>query len=574
MAEVFENEDLDDNQKKKLEYLFTKNYPVLTSEKRLDAIAKDLVWHFNDRGYQGKAMFVAIDKPTAVRMHALVMKYIPQYKEELNRKIKDAVDDQERLQLQRKFDLVSRTEVCVVVSGEQNEVDKFRKLGLDIEPHRKNMLERDLEKEFKDPENDFRLAIVCAMWITGFDAQCVSTVYLDKPIKGHTLMQTIARANRVYDDEKENGLIVDYGNVYKQLEQAYSIYGEGSKGKGRVKTGERPVEQLEELAGELESALVKVNDHLNEVNFSIDKIINAKGMERLAMIEEGKNAVCLNQKTRTTFETLTRAFFRKFKALYPEKQVFPFVEQNRALDALYGALNQSVKGADITSFIRELQEVVNENITLKKEKENTTERLIDLTNLDFEKLRAAFAKAPKKNTLTYNMQQAIEKKLNRMIQENPLRMEFLDRYQEIIEEYNSGKDFEGTVKVAQELIDFIEELSDEEKRVVSENVENQEVLAIYDLLKQGKSLDSKEMKAVKKVAAKTLFSLKDVLDKEHWREKVKLTSEVKSRIRTNLFHLPQESYPDSEIDQRKDKIYQHVYSSYFGGGNSVYKQSA
>ena len=133
MAEVFENEDLDDNQKKKLEYLFTKNYPVLTSEKRLDAIAKDLVWHFNDRGYQGKAMFVAIDKPTAVRMHALVMKYIPQYKEELNRKIKDAVDDQARLQLQRKFDLVSRTEVCVVVSGEQNEVDKFRKLGLDIE---------------------------------------------------------------------------------------------------------------------------------------------------------------------------------------------------------------------------------------------------------------------------------------------------------------------------------------------------------------------------------------------------------------------------------------------------------
>lgn len=172
------------------------------------------------------------------------------------------------------------------------------------------------------------------------------------------------------------------------------------------------------------------------------------------------------------------------------------------------------------------------------------------------------------------MQQAIEKKLDRMIQENPLRMEFLDRYQEIIEEYNSGKDFEGTVKVALELIDFIEELTNEEKRVVSENVQIQEVLAIYDLLKQGKNLDPKEMKAVKKVAAKTLSSLKDVLDKEHWREKVKLTSEVKSRIRTNLFHLPQESYPDSEIDQRKDKIYQHVYSSYFGGGNSVYKQSA
>ena len=95
-------------------------------------------------------------------------------------------------------------------------------MDLDIEVHRKKMVERNLEKEFKDPDNPFRLAIVCAMWITGFDAQCVSTVYLDKPIKGHTLMQTIARANRVYDDEKENGLIVDYGNVYEQLEKAYS----------------------------------------------------------------------------------------------------------------------------------------------------------------------------------------------------------------------------------------------------------------------------------------------------------------------------------------------------------------
>ena len=178
-------------------------------------------------------------------------------------------------------------------------------------------------------------------------------------------MQTIARANRVYDDEKENGLIVDYGNVYKQLEQAYSIYGEGSKGSGGTKTGERPVEKLEELAAELEDAITKVNDHLQELNFSLDKIITANGMERLAMIEEGKNAISLNQKTRTKFEALTRVFFRKFKALYPEKQVFPFVEQNRALDALYGALNQSVKGADITSFIKELQDVVNENITLE-----------------------------------------------------------------------------------------------------------------------------------------------------------------------------------------------------------------
>src|SRR5690606_23582845 len=156
----------------------------------------------------------------------------PIFLQELDQRINECRDEQEEQELRRKFNRIAETEVCVVVSAEQNEVDKFRKMNLDIATHRKKMVERNLEKEFKDPENPFRLAIVCAMWITGFDAQCVSTVYLDKPLKGHTLMQTIARANRVYDDEKENGLIVDYGNVHTQLEKAYLIYGEGSKGSG------------------------------------------------------------------------------------------------------------------------------------------------------------------------------------------------------------------------------------------------------------------------------------------------------------------------------------------------------
>ena len=184
MAEILEDENLDEDQQKKLAYLFQKNYPILTSEPRLDAIAKDLVWHFNERGYQGKAMYVALDKPTAVRMHKLVMKYWPDYLKELEGRIKNAADQQEAQELQRKYDKVAETEVCVVVSGEQNEVDKFRKMDLDIEVHRKKMVERNLEKEFKDEDNPFRFAIVCAMWITGFDAPCVSTVYLDKPIKG------------------------------------------------------------------------------------------------------------------------------------------------------------------------------------------------------------------------------------------------------------------------------------------------------------------------------------------------------------------------------------------------------
>ena len=232
MAEIIKSEDLDDDQQHKLARLFKKDYPILTAEKRLRAIAKDLVWHFNERGYQGKAMFVALDKPTAVRIYDYVLEYWGEYLIQLQGNIATAEDQQQQLERQQHFNRVQETEVCVVVSPEQNEIQKFKDMGLDIERHREKMVQRNLEKEFKDANNPFRLVIVCAMWITGFDVPCVSTVYLDKPIGGHALMQTIARANRVYDDEKENGLVVDYGNVYEQLKKAYLTYGGGTGGGG------------------------------------------------------------------------------------------------------------------------------------------------------------------------------------------------------------------------------------------------------------------------------------------------------------------------------------------------------
>ena len=576
MAEILENENLDEDQQKKLAYLFQKNYPILTSEPRLDAIAKDLVWHFNERGYQGKAMYVALDKPTAVRMHKLVMKYWPEYLKELEGRIKHAADQQEVQELQRKYDKVAETEVCVVVSGEQNEVDKFRKMDLDIEVHRKKMVERNLEKEFKDPENPFRLAIVCAMWITGFDAQCVSTVYLDKPIKGHTLMQTIARANRVYDDEKENGLIVDYGNVYEQLEKAYSIYGEGTKGQSGGKSEGKPVEQLVELEGELKKAIQEVKDYLQSVNFNLSDLKNAKLMEKIGKLKEAADCVCLNETTRTSFEIMARNVFRKYKALYPEEQIKPYVKDFNAIEAIYNLLNQNVKTADVTEIMMELQSLVSDSVLVKENEFEDKEGVyVDLSTLDFDKLKAAFAKAPRKNTLTYNLQQAIEKKLQQMLKENPLRLEFYERYKEIIAEYNAGKSLENTVKAFENLNEFIKDLTIEEKRVVRENLGDQEALAIFDLLREGKELEGKDLKQVKKVAKETLDKLKaEKLKIERWRESRQITAQVKGMIYDNLLWLPEEAYTDEDVSLKTVSVYQHIYSNYYGGGKSVYQQAS
>ena len=576
MAEILEDENLDEDQQKKLAYLFQKNYPILTSEPRLDAIAKDLVWHFNERGYQGKAMYVALDKPTAVRMHKLVMKYWPEYLKELEDRIKNATDQQQAQELQRKYDKVAETEVCVVVSGEQNEVDKFRKMDLDIEMHRKKMVERNLEKEFKDEDNPFRFAIVCAMWITGFDAPCVSTVYLDKPIKGHTLMQTIARANRVYDDEKENGLIVDYGNVYEQLEKAYSVYGEGTKGQGGGKGEGKPVEQLSELEGELKKAIQEVKDYLKSVSFNLTDLKNAKPMEKIGKLKEAADCVCLNETTRTSFEIMARNVFRKYKALYPEEQIKPHIKDFNAIEAIYNLLNQNVKTADVTEIMMELQSLVSDSVVVKENEVADKEGVyVDLSTLDFDKLKAAFAKTPRKNTLTYNLQQAIEKKLQQMLKENPLRLEFYERYKEIIADYNAGKTLENTVKAFENLNDFIKDLTVEEQRAVRENLEDQEALAIFDLLREGKELEGKELKQVKKVARETLDKLKtEKLKIERWRESRQITAQVKGVIYDNLLWLPEDAYTDEDVSLKTISVYQHIYSNYYGGGKSVYQQAS
>ena len=440
------------------------------------------------------------------------------------------------------------------------------------------MVERDLEKEFKDENNPFRLTIVCAMWITGFDVPCVSTVYLDKPIKGHTLMQTIARANRVYDDEKENGLIVDYGNVYKQLEKAYSVYGEGGKdGKsgGKGKKDEGPVELLEQLAEELKESIRQIKGYLAELNFALGDLssVDAKSMQKLANIKRAVDCICLNETTRTKFEVMARDVFRKYHALYPEEKVKPFLRQFNAVEAIYNQLNQQVRQADVTSIMLDLQRLVGESVFIDESKAEEQDVTIDLSNLNFDKLKEAFAKAPRKNKILFDLQEAVEKQLKQMLKENPLRLEFYDRYKEIIDEYNKGKTLEDTLRSFNNLNDFIHGLSTEQNRAIRENL-NEETLAIFDLLREGKDLKSQEIKDVKKVAVDTLKKLKEEkLKIERWRESGQIRAQVKTMIVDILQWLPQDSYSDKDVFEKATSIYQHIYSNYPGGHFNAYTRA-
>ncbi len=214
---------LDPEQEKKLEREFSRMYHIVTRDDRLEKIAEDVVAHFLSRGFLGKAMYVAIDKATAVKMFDKVQAHWKKRIEDLEQKWRYAEDEEQAI-LKVKIDYMKDTDMAVVVSQGQNEVDEMKKKGVDILPHRTRMVREDLDTMFKDPENPFRLVFVCAMWMTGFDVPSCSTIYLDKPMRNHTLMQTIARANRVFSD-KTNGLIVDYVGVFRSLEKALAIYG-------------------------------------------------------------------------------------------------------------------------------------------------------------------------------------------------------------------------------------------------------------------------------------------------------------------------------------------------------------
>ncbi|WML92268.1 type I restriction endonuclease subunit R [Thiothrix lacustris] len=578
MTAIINAEELNADQLAKLKREFARDYPILTAEDRLKKIAKDLVWHFNERGYQGKAMYVALDKPTAVRMYNLIMEHWPEYVQTLEQRLKHAEDEQQAQKLKRQLQRVQTTEVCVVVSPEQNELKRFADWGLDIQPHRKKMVERDLETEFKDDDNPFRLAIVCAMWITGFDAPCVSTVYLDKPIQGHTLMQTIARANRVYDDEKENGLIIDYGNVYQQLEKAYAVYGKSGKntGKGTKGGGDKPVEKLEEMETELRNAILSVRNHLQEVGFELDTLVNPPSiLHKLAKLKEARNAVSLNETTRTKYEFYARDVFRKYSALCLEPLVKPYTPEFNAIEAIYDQLNQKKAAVDITAVMRRLQQEVNLSVTTLDsvgENERPDDDYVDLSTLDFDKLRAAFAQSTEKNTVVFDLQQAIAQRLAQMMRQNPTRLVFYEKYQAIIQAYNDGKDLQAVQKAFDELNVFLKkELTPETERAMREELD-EETLAIFDLLKKP-MLSLEERKKVKEVAKETLDILKaEKLRIERWRESTQVAAQVRVIIDERLQWLPADSYPDDELDLRGFQVYQHVYSHYQGGGVSAYGQ--
>lgn len=576
---AFEAEDVDVAEK--LESELKRDYHVITAKKRLDQIARDFVRHYSASWENGKAMFVCIDKITCVKMYDLISKYWDEETRSLEAKLYATEDEQEEQFLRRQVAWMKETVKAVIVSEEQNEDEKFAKWGLDILPHRRVMKEgmnlpesfkskleyvgrdrMDVDEAFKAEEHPFRIAIVCAMWLTGFDVPSLGTLYLDKPLKAHTLMQAIARANRV-NEGKNNGLIVDYCGILKNLRQALATFAGGTGGLGTEGGETDPVKPEEDLLAELDEAIRLVREWLETHGASLTAIMESDGFVKNAAINAAKEAANENDETRKRFEVLCRACFAKFKACITFAGVNRYRGEYAAVRVIYMSLQQGKADADISDIMRELQKIVDEAI-VPQENVGDERAPYDISRIDFERLRQEFATSKSKRTAVQSMKATVEAKLAALLARNPLRTDFQRRYEEIVAAYNSEKDRQTIEQTFEALLKFIAEMSEEEERAVREGLD-EETLAIYDLLKKP-ALSKSEAEKVKSVAKELLMALKaEKLKIDHWREKESTRDSVRRQIFDFLFAdttgLPG-VYSETEIDERTEAVYRHVYEVY------------
>lgn len=556
ILDAIENADIDPDQQDKLEAEFAKEIHLLTAEPRLRSIAKDFVRHYSDLWTSGKAMFVCLNKVTCVRMYDYVQEYWDKEIELLTKRLKDATQ-QEAQELERKIKWMHETEMAVVISQEQNEIQTFDKWKLDIKTHRTKMEKRELDKEFKDSENPLRVVFVCAMWLTGFDVKCLSCLYLDKPLKAHTLMQTIARANRV-NAGKSNGLIIDYIGIVKALRKALADY-TANKGKG----GDDPTIDKDKLIERILETIEKVKQYFKNRDFSIKNIIDASGFKKMQYLRDAADIVCGSIEDRKTFTTYASEIGRLIKYTDRSDLTGATRKECEAIAAIYSEIQKKRKHTDTTDLMIEINNIINQYVTVNANP-NITEnnRQFDISKINFELLSREFAKAKHKNLVMKDLEEVILLKLNQMVFGNPNRINYYDRYQQIITDYNSEQDRTKIEKTFVDLMNLANSLDEEEQRYVREGFNSDEELSMYDMLFKD-NLSPNDIKKIKEVAVNLLYKVKSkIAELDHWTDKQETKAAVDNLIRDTLWAELPESYDEVSISVYRQKIYEYLYVRY------------
>jgi len=566
LSDILEQAELDEQQERALSRHFATEYQLITRPARLERIAADLVRHFVGRGFLGKAMVVSIDKATAVRMYELVAQEWQVHLAELVQRAA-RLAPLERAGVEEQIAFMRETDMAVVISQSQNEIADMQELGLDIAPHRRRMLDEDLDERFKDPDDPFRLVFVCAMWMTGFDVPSCSTIYLDRPMRNHTLMQTIARANRVFP-EKENGLIVDYVGVFRHLETALAVYAAGPAGSDSSDI----IRDKAALVGELEEEIGDLVEFAWRWDVDLDALARADGFEFIALRDASIEALLVDSVTRRAYLERSDRVRRLFAAILPDPAAGPhsrLVGVARNLAERIRSLDEPADLSAVSGPVNELldRSVGAEEYVIRAAADGAlAHHLIDLNTIDFDALAARLAGS--KRTAAQRLAKQVGEELEASARRNPTRLDLVEKLRTLIDAYNAGS--LNVDEMLRRLQSLSKQLSEGEQRTAREGLSEPE-LAIFDLLTQPDPTLSQEQRAeVKKIARKLMEHITErlVLD---WRKKAETREAARVLVKDILEELP-DAY-DAETWQRKtDVVFNHIFASYYDDGHSVYDE--
>ncbi|HDZ54854.1 MAG TPA: type I restriction endonuclease subunit R [Pseudomonas xinjiangensis] len=438
-------EDEEEDQQSRLKSRWAALEKVVGAEPRIQSVAKDLVGHFEERNQaqHGKAMVVAMSREICVHLYNEIIAQRPDWHDE----------DPEK------------GAIKVVMTGSASDKALLR-------PHIYNQqVKKRLEKRFKDPHDPLRLVIVRDMWLTGFDAPCVHTLYVDKPMKGHNLMQAIARVNRVFKD-KQGGLVVDYIGIANELKAALKEY-TASKGRGR------PTVDAHEAYALLEEKLDVLRSLLHGFDFSdfltgghkllagaANHILGEKdGKKRFAdnalAMSKAFTLCCTLDEAKAVREEV--AFFQAIKVILIKREVSAQKKTNEEREL---AIRQIIGNAVVSGEVVDVFQAVGldkPNIGLLDE-----DFLADVRNL------------PEKNLAVELLERLLEGEIKSRFSSNLAQeKKFSELLDSVIKRYQN-RSIE-TAQVIEELIEMAKKFAAASKRGDTLGL-NDDELAFYDAL--------------------------------------------------------------------------------------------
>jgi type I restriction enzyme R subunit len=379
-------------------------------------------------------------------------------------------------------------------------------------------------------------------------------------MKAHTLMQTIARANRVAEG-KTNGLIIDYIGIVKALRQAladYTANPEGGEG------GNDPTIDKQELIKHVHEAIAAATAFLKEHEFKLKNLIDADNFFKLFLLKEAANAMCETAEIRKTYCTYATTLLKLWKYLDREDITAEMKPHKDAIEAIYKELQKKRKYADIADLSVAINEIVNEHLQVDASMvtEPSASRRFDISGINFDLLRREFAKSKERNLIMKDIQDLLQERIAQMLAQNPSRINFYEKYQEIIREYNQEQNRVNIEQTFEELMQLSQQLTEEEKRYVREGFENNEQLSMYDVLMK-EDLSKEDIKKLKKVAVDLLAKIKDMMESmSNPFDNPTAKATIIIAIRDTLWSELPESYSDESINYYKDAVYNFVSQRY------------